>query len=103
MRLLLILCLARAQSPEGASAAAPVTAPSAGGDAPNISVTDALAEGAALNLGEAARQLARTGGFVGADGRIGQLSVLRSDAAEVVERAKQLVRLAAEAEAESGG
>jgi hypothetical protein len=98
VRLLLILCLARAQAPEGAAAGASVTAPPAEGDAPTISVTDALAEGAALNLGEAARQLARTGGSVGAAGRVGQLSALRSDAAEVVQRAEQLVRLASEAE-----
>jgi hypothetical protein len=105
VRLLLLFCLARAQDPapmtaDGAAVAAPVAAAAgtaAAAEAP-ITTTDALAEGAALKLGEAARQLARTGGAIAAEGRITRMSALRSDADEVVQRARQLVSLAEQAE-----
>ncbi len=103
MRLLLLLCLARAQDPAPTTAdGAAVPATAAAGTAPAvetpITTTDALAEGAALKLGEAARQLARTGGAIAAEGRITRMSALRSDADEVVQRARQLVSLAEQAE-----
>ncbi len=60
------------------------------------SVWDGMAEGAALKLGVAARQLARTAHGIGADGRIGSLSLLRSDAEEVVRRADALTKMAQE-------
>lgn len=56
---------------------------------------DALAEGAALKLGLAARQLADTGQRIAQDGRVGHLSALRGDADELVRRADMLVRLTA--------
>ena len=55
-----------------------------------------MAEGAALKLGTAARQLARTAEEIATDGRIGRLSVLRSDADELVRRAETLARMSAE-------
>lgn len=57
---------------------------------------DAAAEGAALKVGTAARQLARTAAEIAVDGRIGRLSVLRSDADELVRRADALAKMAAE-------
>jgi hypothetical protein len=103
VRLLLLLCLARAQDPapitaDGAAASATAAAGTAPALEAPITTTDALAEGAALKLGEAARQLARTGGEIAAQGRITRMSALRSDADEVVQRARQLVSLAEQAE-----
>jgi cobalamin biosynthesis protein CobD/CbiB len=60
------------------------------------SVWDGMAEGAALKLGTAARQLGRTAESIAGDGRIGRLSVLRSDAEELVRRADALARMARE-------
>lgn len=57
---------------------------------------DGLAEGAALKLGTAARQLARTADEIGRAGRIGRLSLLRSDAEELVRRADALARMSLE-------
>ncbi len=56
------------------------------------SAWDGLAESAALKVGVAARQLARTAGDIGGEGRIGRLSVLRSDAEDLVRRADALAR-----------
>ena len=60
------------------------------------SAWDGLAESAALKIGTAARQLARTAGDVGGAGRIGALSAMRSDAEELVRRADALARMAQE-------
>jgi hypothetical protein len=57
---------------------------------------DGLAESAALKVGAAARQLAATAGTIGGAGRVGHLSVLRSDAEELVRRADTLARMAQE-------
>ena len=54
---------------------------------------DGIAENAALKVGTTARQLARTASDIGATGWIGGLSVLRSDAEELVRRADALARM----------
>lgn len=50
------------------------------------------AEGALVKTGNAAEQLAATAQDIAADGRIGQLTVLRASADELVRRANVLVR-----------
>ena len=60
------------------------------------SVWDGMAEGAALKVGTAARQLGRTAEAIAREGRIGRLSVLRSDADELARRADALARMARE-------
>ena len=62
------------------------------------SAWDGLVEGAALKVGTAARQLARTAGEISGEGRIGHLTELRSDADELVRRSDMLVKLADEKE-----
>lgn len=59
------------------------------------SAEDAIAEGAALKVGAAARQLAETAEAIARDGKIGRLSVLRADADELARRADLLVRATA--------
>ncbi len=95
MTLLLLFYLAHAQAPPVAEPTVPTA--SVDPSVPGITTSDALAEGAALNLGEAARRLAQTADAIAADGRIGHLSALRSDADELAQRAEQLVRLTTEA------
>ncbi|MFN7144419.1 MAG: hypothetical protein ACK4YP_11625 [Myxococcota bacterium] len=60
------------------------------------SAWDGLAESAALKVGTTARQLARTAGEIARDGRVGRLSVLRSDAEELVRRTDALTRMTRE-------
>lgn len=70
-----------------ASTAAVARAPSA---------WDGLAESASLKVGTAARQLAVTAGTIGREGRVGRLSVLRSDAEELVRRTDAFARIVQE-------
>ena len=51
------------------------------------------AESAALKVGTTARQLAQSAGRVSGEGRIGRLTVLRTDADDLVKRADALARL----------
>lgn len=55
-----------------------------------------MAEGAALKVGTAARQLARTAGDIAGSGRISRLSLLRADADELLRRADTLARMSRE-------
>lgn len=55
-------------------------------------------ENAAVRLRTSAEQLARTANGVAASGRMQQMAVLHSDAAELVKRAKQLTLWAEQAE-----
>ena len=57
-----------------------------------------MGEGAALKLGVAARTLAGTAAAIARDGRVGQLPVLHTDAALLVERAERLVAILDEQE-----
>jgi hypothetical protein len=70
--------------------------PAPGGVA--LDPADALAEGAALKLGIAARQLAATGAGIARAGRIGQLPLLRADADAVLERSERLLEILGEQE-----
>jgi hypothetical protein len=54
------------------------------------------AETAALRVGTAAQKLAETGRTIGMDGRIARLTVLRSDAEDLVRRADALARMTVE-------
>lgn len=55
-----------------------------------------MAEGAALKVGIAARQLARTADDISGGGRISRLSLLRADADELLRRAEALERMSRE-------
>jgi hypothetical protein len=60
------------------------------------SVWDGMAETTALKLGTASRQLSRTAGEIAGAGRVGELTLLRSDTDEVLRRADALARMAKE-------
>lgn len=64
-----------------------------------MDTADALAEGAALKLGIAARDLSATAASIARAGRIGQLPLLRADAEAVTERAERLLEILGEQEA----
>jgi hypothetical protein len=87
---------ATAAQPTGAAASPAVPA-----DA-DATAEESLAEGAALKLGTAAKELAEVAGRIAGEGRIGRLSELRSDADDVVRRADLLVTLTAQEGAETG-
>ena len=58
-----------------------------------LATADALAEGSALKLGDAARQLAETAGRIAREGHIGHLAPLRADADNLRDRAETLLRV----------